>query len=301
MSHRVSVSSADFIRNIGHWQNEALRRPISITHHGRERLVLAAPEEFNAGAAAEASIKSALSELRADADAVLENIEDGFLAFDSMLHVKRSNAIAEAFVGRSRDLLQGASAADFMPQPLGLVLHERLQRVMRTRKPETFEASVQDRHISVRIFPMSDGAAVLFANTTEQHDQRLKLGEANALCAATNSHPQAAGIKLDASGRIREMQNGFFAWSGFQKEDVIGHRFTDLVPPSQRREVSELLEAATQGGGAQQIELTLLGKQGQEVSGLLTLAPIQTEFITHGLMAVWVCTGAAAMGANRAA
>ncbi|MGE0531368.1 MAG: hypothetical protein AB7G40_03200 [Hyphomonadaceae bacterium] len=44
MPSRISVSSADFIRNIGYWQNEALRQPISITHHGRERLVLAAPD-----------------------------------------------------------------------------------------------------------------------------------------------------------------------------------------------------------------------------------------------------------------
>jgi hypothetical protein len=36
------------------------------------------------------------------------------------------------------------------------------------------------------------------------------------------------------------------------------------------------------------------------VSGVLTLAPIQTEFITHGVMAVWV-SSSAVVGANRAA
>ncbi len=300
MQNRVSVSSADFIRNIGHWQNEALRRPISITHHGRERLVLAAPEEFNAGAAAETLVKSSLSQLRADADAVLENLEDGFLAFDATLRVKRSNAMAEAFIGRSRDGLQGATASEFMPQPLGVVLHERLHRVLRTRKHETFEATVEGRHISLRVFPLTEGAGVLFANMTEQHDQRLRLGEANALRAATNGHPQAAAIKLDASGRVKEIQDGFCAWSGYQREDVIGHRFTDLLPPSYRREVTEMLEGATRNSAPQQVEIALLGKQGQEVSGLLTLAPIQTEFITHGVMAVWVFTGQA-VGAEQAA
>lgn len=301
MQNRVSVSSADFIRNIGHWQNEALRRPISITHHGRERLVLAAPEEFNAGAAAETLVKTSLSQLRADADAVLENLEDGFIAFDASMRVKRSNAMAEAFIGRSRDGLHGAAATEFMPAPLGVVLHERLQRVMRTRKHETFEAGVEDRHISVRVFPLTDGAGVLFANTTEQHDQRLRLGEANALRAATNGHPLAAAIKLDASGRVKEIHDGFCAWSGYQADDVVGHRFTDLLPPNHRREVAEMIEAASRHVAPQQVELTLLGKQGQEVSGVLTLAAIQTEFITHGVMAVWVCSGGAVLGANRAA
>lgn len=300
MQNRVSVSSADFIRNIGHWQNEALRRPISITHHGRERLVLAAPEEFNAGAAAETAVKTSLSQLRADADAVLENLDDGFLAFDTTLRVRRSNAMAEAFIGRSRDGLQGAAAMDFMPQPLGVVLHERLQRVMRARKYETFEAAVGDRHISVRVFPMTEGAGVLFSNTTEQHDQRLRIGEANALRAATESHPHAAAIRLDASGRVKDIQDDFCAWSGHQREDVIGHRFTDLLPPTYRREVAEVLENATRDAAAQQVEITMLGMQGQEVSGVLTLAPIQTEFITHGVMAVWVFSGKA-VEANRAA
>jgi PAS domain S-box-containing protein len=300
MSNRVSVSSADFIRNIGHWQNEALRRPISITHHGRERLVLAAPEEFNMRVDADAAAKATLEEFRADADAVLENLEDGFLAFDLSLRVKRSNTIAEAFIGRSREMLNGATAVEFMQQPLGVVLHERLQRVIRTRKHEMFDASMDDRHISVRIFPLAEGAAVLFSNTTEQHDQRLRLGEATALCLATNSHPNAAGIKLDASGRVRDVHDGFIVWSGLQREDVVGHRFTDLLPANHRREVADLLEAVTRNGVTQQIEVTLLGKQGQEVNGVLTLAPIQTEFITHGVMAVWVLASAA-VGANRAA
>jgi PAS domain S-box-containing protein len=231
---------------------------------------------------------------------VLENLEDGFLAFDTSIRVKRSNATAEAFIGRSRDGLQGATAAEFMPQPLGVVLHERLQRVMRTRKPETFDAAVDDRHISLRVFPLADGIGVLFSNTTEQHDQRLRLGEANALRAATNGHPLAAAIKLDASGRVKEIHDAFCAWSGYQREDVIGHRFIELLPPSYRREVGEMLESASRSPAPQQVDLTLLSKQGHEVSGVLTLAPIQTEFITHGVMAVWV-SSSAVVGANRAA
>jgi PAS domain S-box-containing protein len=288
MSQRVSVSSADFIRNIGHWQNEALRRPISITHHGRERLVLAAPDEFNSGAAAEAAVHSSLQELRADADAVLENLEDGFLAFDTSLRVTRSNTIAEAFIGRSRDLLHGVFAIDFMPQPVGLVLHERLQRVMRTRKHETFEAAFDNRHIVVRVFPLSGGVAALFGNITEQCEQRLRLEEANALVAAMHSHPYAAAIRLDASARIRSIDDDFCHWSGFHRDDMIGQRFVDLVPGCQRREVGDLIENAMRESKQQKIDLTLLSRQGQELAGVLAVAPILTEFIAHGVMAIWV-------------
>jgi prevent-host-death family protein len=40
------VSSADFQRKIGHYQDRALVEPVVVTRNGRERLVLLSAEEF---------------------------------------------------------------------------------------------------------------------------------------------------------------------------------------------------------------------------------------------------------------
>lgn len=40
------VSSQELQRNIGQVQDMALQEPVSITHHGRERLVLLSAEEY---------------------------------------------------------------------------------------------------------------------------------------------------------------------------------------------------------------------------------------------------------------
>ena len=40
------VTSRDFQRNFGRFQDEALRAPLSITRNGRERLVLLSVEEY---------------------------------------------------------------------------------------------------------------------------------------------------------------------------------------------------------------------------------------------------------------
>jgi len=286
MHGRVSVASADFIRKIGHWQNEALRRPISIMHHGRERLVLATPEEFDAVAADDAATKASLETLRADADAMIENLEDGFLAFDTSLRVKRSNTIAEAFIGRSHAMLHGAAAAEFMPPPVGPVLDQRLQRVMRTRKHERFEATIGDRHVSVRVFPLTDGAAVLFANTTEQHHQRMRLGVGSALCAATERHPQTAAVTLDVGGRVTDIQGCFCDWLGRERDDLLGRPLLDLA--EERGDVSTALEAALAGAAAQHITVTLLGDHAHRVRGTLALAAIRADGMSHGAVGVMV-------------
>jgi prevent-host-death family protein len=41
------VSSADFQRKIGHYQDRALIEPVVVTRNGRERLVLLSAEEFH--------------------------------------------------------------------------------------------------------------------------------------------------------------------------------------------------------------------------------------------------------------
>lgn len=43
----VTVTSADFQRNIGLYQDEALKKPVAITKNGRPRTVLISAEEYD--------------------------------------------------------------------------------------------------------------------------------------------------------------------------------------------------------------------------------------------------------------
>lgn len=43
----VTVTSADFQRNIGLYQDEALKKPVAITKNGRPRTVLISAEEYS--------------------------------------------------------------------------------------------------------------------------------------------------------------------------------------------------------------------------------------------------------------
>lgn len=44
--HIITVTSADFQRNIGLYQDEALKKPVAITKNGRPRTVLISAEEY---------------------------------------------------------------------------------------------------------------------------------------------------------------------------------------------------------------------------------------------------------------
>jgi PAS domain S-box-containing protein len=287
MTNRIAVSSAEFIRNIGYWQSEALRQPISITRHGRERLVLAAPDAVHAESAAQS--EAIVASLKADFASVLENLDEGFLLVDAQLQIVSSNAAAEAFTGRTRDQLRGAQVFDAMPHPLGSILADRLQRAIRSRKRESVEAgSFDGRAVAMNVFPMAKGAAVLFSNVTEQQHLRRELEQSAALDAAVSRHPGAAAIRLDSRARVAAIDEQFCRWSGFSGADVLGHRFIDLISPPQRREAGEILERVLREALSLEVALTLLGKRGEEMPGTLALAPIVADTVAHGAQALWV-------------
>jgi len=300
LPNRTSVSSADFIRNIGYWQNEALRQPISITHHGRERLVLAAPDAFH-NATGSDEVAKAFSKLRADVAAVQENLGDGYLSFDAQLCIRHSNSVAEAFVGMSRVDLEGASIVSALPQPFASILCDRVQRVIRTRQTERFEVGAPDgRHLAVTVFPVTVGAAALMRNVTENHVLRRRLEDGEAMQQAVSVHARAASIKLDARARVETVDDNFTAWTGFAGADLAGHRILDLVAAAQRRDCAEMIERVLREPQPRSMGLTLLGKRGDEIEGVLALAPILTDFVAHGAFALFV-PSAASLGALQAA
>lgn len=43
----IKVTAAEFQRNIGRYQDEALRQPVAVTRNGRERTVLISTEEYH--------------------------------------------------------------------------------------------------------------------------------------------------------------------------------------------------------------------------------------------------------------
>ncbi|HRE42952.1 MAG TPA: PAS domain-containing protein [Terricaulis sp.] len=288
MSTRLAVSSADFIRNIGHWQSEAMRQPISITHHGRTRLVLAAAEQFAAEATPGAGAGEALTALRAAYAAIVENMDEGFLGLDGQARITAANAMAEAFIGEPRETLIGRTLFDALPDPMAAMLADRLTRVLRARRPESFECGAFDgRHASIRVFPMPEGAGALLQNITEQYALRREREINQALDSAVRTHVDVSLIRLDAHGRIEAVDAAFQSWSGFSAAELTGHRFADLIAAGGRREMMGAFERALREGAPSHAEFTLLGKRGEEIFGRASIAPVLSDFAARGAALVW--------------
>jgi PAS domain S-box-containing protein len=244
MLQRIAVSSADFIRNIGRWQQEALQHPIVITHHGRERLVLAAPERFRLNPANDGNVSDeSLSELRAAHAALLAHMEEGCLTFSSDGAIESANAAAAEFVGHSEEELRGRQLTGVLTDLLSLIIMDRVMRVWRTRSAEQFEADAAGgRHLCFRVFPSARWVTLIFPNATETVRLQRELEETRSLASAARHHDAAAVLRLDSRGRLEAVDETFCAWTGFSAPDLIGHRLAELVAGQERRELAQFIE-----------------------------------------------------------
>ncbi len=288
MPNRVTVSSADFIRNVGYWQSEALRSPVSITHHGRERLVLAAAEEFRRAVEVSAEgVQRELASTRGAHAMIIENLEEGFIEFDAQSRLSGVNRVAEAMLAGSRESLMGLTLAEVLPEMAANSWGSQLQRVLRTRKAQDFQVQVHQAHLSVRIFPLQEGAGAVFHNITELHGLKNERETSQAVLTALEQLADIAIIGVDARARIESINAVFSRASGFNNTDVIGHRLIDLRGNTQRRLVNAALEQTLGGGTHESVEITILCKKGGEASGRISFAPVIADFSPRGAIGAW--------------
>jgi PAS domain S-box-containing protein len=297
----AAVSAAEIIRNFGHWQAKALREPVVVTHHGRPRLMLVSVEAWEdrlkAPAAAEPQEES-------DADAVypalLNHMTEGFVAYDHELNILAVNPAAEAFLERSSAELVGRHFSQAFPTAVRSITHERLQRVVRTGEAVHYEArsTVQPgRRIAVNAFPYRGGAGVVFVNTTDQERLGDNQDVYRALVDALEADAALAMGRLDARGRVLELQPQMADWLGMGEAELQGARLYDLVSPADRRRLLDAVEGVWEAHTPQTVEASFLRRNAEDMRLRLTFSAVLRDFTVQGVLMVAArAVGAAAFG-----
>jgi PAS domain S-box-containing protein len=109
--------------------------------------------------------------LELSATAILESVEDAFLAFDRQWRVSYVNRQAERLLEKSREQLLGKSLWDCFPEAAGTAFEREYTRAFATGKSVQFVEFYPPlrRWFDVRAFPAENHLTVSFHDITEQH------------------------------------------------------------------------------------------------------------------------------------
>lgn len=208
MPDRIRVTSAEYVRNIGYWQEKALEHPILITRHGRERLVLSSSARVSdAMNACQQARDEEHLRLRTIHEELASHICEGYMVLDMHGRCLRLNRSARLFLGTDDAQIVGRTLDEVFPSVAGTVVEREVRRVLETRQESAFEAeslTTAGVLFHVVIYPHPEGVAILFANITGMRRLERESARARAIAAAANATQQTAVLDLSAAGVVFE-------------------------------------------------------------------------------------------------
>jgi prevent-host-death family protein len=282
-----TVSAAEISRNFGDWQRQALKRPVTITHHGRPRFVLASVEAFeeerpNSRPHAESS------QIAAQLRAVLNQMHEAFYAIDKDFKVIEVNAAAELYLGQTREALVGRDLRDAIPDTRSSAAWNLYERVMQTGEMVEFRIQSLVHHqaaLQVRAFPYDGGGVGAIFSSMPANDGATVLRQrCNALLDALRCEPALGIAILNLAGGFEVTGDTFCDLSGYPREALRTLTLTELVAPRDRRRLVQALNETVREASSKRVETTLMAQDGSELAVRLSMSTAAHEAIAEEIV-----------------
>ncbi|BCW87582.1 hypothetical protein sos41_07120 [Alphaproteobacteria bacterium SO-S41] len=287
---KETVSAAEIIRNFGFWQQQALTKPLTITHHGRARVMLVSRDEYErmrlAPSAAGAHTASPDENLLRSA-AMVDNMAEAFVLYDENLGIREVNRAMEAYLGLPRHELIGKTVAEAVGRPTSEVANGILKRVLRTGESADFEFTSSifpGRTMKVHAFPFMGCIAVLSTNITEQERWRSSDAEWQACHQAMLQLKDTGVARLDTRGRVESADASFEQMTGFGAAQLADVRLFDIIDHANRRRAQAMFEKVISERQPGAINVKVIAKSGAERPANLAMAPLTRDFAATGVM-----------------
>jgi PAS domain-containing protein len=246
MPDRIRVTAAEFVRNIGRWQSEALQRPVSITHHGHERLVLTSAARFS-----EASVASGQTE-RFDQriyQDLVHHLRVGWLLFDEDWIIQEHNAPALSLLGVEAETLVSERPSSFLLPMHSRALEEALERAQISGSEVVIQLEIKapqggpPREREITAFSVGRFVQVIVRDA----DDQARLRRLQAIAAAADyifcSSPLIGKLVLDARTRIADGREQLAELLGLEPKHLEGIHLTDLIRPADRKKFVRYFDA----------------------------------------------------------
>lgn len=283
---RTSVTSAEFVRHFGMWQDRAATRPIYVTHHGRERLVILAINNYNQmlERATQGDRHAVLPEMFR-LGAVLERISEGFLAVDRKMTVSEVNPAACSYLKVARASITGKPLVETFPNIHRSLLYGHLLRAIQSGEVSSFEQAsftFEGRWLQFQTLPYLDGAACLFRDVTAEKEQRQIASAQTAAAAAMEAHGRIGRAHISTRGTFTFVDRTLAAMAGFEPEALARARFTDILPLSRRVAAAHEIESVLAGGEPITFQTALMVNRGGERPVRVAMAELRGEYASEG-------------------
>ena len=284
------VSAADFIRGFANWRIQSTRKPVVVTHHGKDAHVLISLDDYRRldGEAA-SKVAAASNTLQDSLAALVEAIRDGVILIDRKWRIAALNPAASDMLGVAAGQVIGGELAAALPGLHGSLLVHRLNRLVDHR--ERFSGDIPDvlrprQWLRVDLVPVAVGGAIILRDVSETMDDYAATDTRRALIAAIEADTGIGHARISVRETVETANEALMIMVGVDAAAVRRVRFSALLAIGARQAFSETLESVFRTGHPARIASQMVTRDGTIIAVTLSIAEIRGTYAGDGAMVV---------------
>jgi PAS domain S-box-containing protein len=218
--------------------------------------------------------------------ALLEEIDEGFLAMDWGYRYVYVNSLAAEISGTTAEELIGRTPFEVWPELLGTTLETHYREAMELGKPSVFErlSPVTHSWLETRVYPTSAGISAYLRRIderkrVERERERLvvdlRRSERRLWATFEQAAVGVAHVALD--GRFLRVNERFCQMLGYTRAEIEGRRFQEITHPDDLPEQLRLVETLKRGEATSAtLDKRYVRRDGRETWAGLTMSLVRT-------------------------
>jgi len=277
------VSAADFIRGFANWRRHAARRPVVVTHHGKDAHVLISLDDYRrlGGAGGEAPE----ARLRESQAMLLDSIRDSLILVDRQRRIVAINHAASDMIEASATALIGQPLTAALPATETSLVFHHILRMIDHR--ERFSGDLPSllrpgQWLRADLIPLPIGGAIVLRDVS---DAMVALERNDARGAAIRAIEVDGGIGhacISVREAIEHANDALLATIGVGDEAIRRVRFSALLALGRRQAFAEALEELFRTGVPARIESELVARDGTAVPVTLSIVERRSAYASEG-------------------
>jgi len=282
------VSAADFIRGFASWRLHSARKPVVVTHHGKDAHVLISLDDYRRLGGAGEGVSNE-TQLRDSQVLLLESVRDSLILVDRQRRISAVNPAAADMLEVAAATLVGQPLAAALPGIETSLIFHHILRMIDHR--ERFSGDLPSllrpgQWLHADLVPLPIGGAIILRDVSE------------AIAALEASDARTAALRaLDADGGIGhacislreavEYANASLtAMLGVGDEAIRRVKFSALLAVARRAQFSDALEGVLRDGKPARIESDLVVRDGAIVPVTLSIAERRNAYFSDGAVVI---------------
>ncbi len=279
------VSAADFIRGFANWRLQSARRPVVVTHHGKDAHVLISLDDYRRLDRDEAEVAGTANRLQQSLAGLVESIRDGVILIDRQWRIAAVNPAASDLLERSCADLIGVLLTTALPRLAGSLLAQHLVRLIDHR--ERFSGEVPDilrprQWLRIDLLPTPIGGALVLRDVSQSIDDFAVSDARQALLDAVEAEGAIGHARISVRETVEAANGTLLNMLGVDATAIRRVRFSALLGVGQRAMFAEALEAVFRSGQTAQIASQLVTRDGAAIDVALTIAEIRGRYASDG-------------------